>query len=94
MAEQSSRDVVDQTLSGGEPLPSDVPASTNDKQPAEGDAGETKHVATTSTSQIPSDRHNETRDTPGPPAEKLGDKDAGSSSTVRSSSSLEYWITE
>lgn len=26
MAEQSSRDVVDQTLSGGEPLPSDGPA--------------------------------------------------------------------
>ena len=30
MAEQINRDVVDQTLSGGEPSPSDVPASTND----------------------------------------------------------------
>jgi large subunit ribosomal protein L30 len=87
MAEQSSRDVVDQTLSGGERSPSDVPASTNDKQSAEGDAGETKHIATISTAQIPSDQHNETRDTLGSSADKLGDKDAGSSSMVGFSSS-------
>ncbi|KAA8649946.1 uncharacterized protein ATNIH1004_002625 [Aspergillus tanneri] len=47
MAEQSSHDVVNQTLSGGDPSPSDVPASTNDKQPAGGDVGEIKHTATT-----------------------------------------------
>lgn len=46
MAEQSSHDVVNQTLSGGEPSPSDVPASTNDKKPAGGDVGEIKHTAT------------------------------------------------
>jgi large subunit ribosomal protein L30 len=45
MAEQSSRDVVDQTLSGGEPSPSDVPASTNDNLSAGGDAGKTEHIA-------------------------------------------------
>ncbi|KAF5866688.1 hypothetical protein ETB97_010783 [Aspergillus alliaceus] len=47
MAEQSSHDVVNQTLSGGEPSPSDVPASTNDKKSAGGDVGEIKHTATT-----------------------------------------------
>ncbi|KAJ5205724.1 ATPase F0 complex subunit F mitochondria [Penicillium cf. griseofulvum] len=45
MAEQSNRDVVDQTLSGGEPSPSDVPASTNDNLSAGGDAGKTEHIA-------------------------------------------------
>ncbi|KAE8145428.1 hypothetical protein BDV25DRAFT_164727 [Aspergillus avenaceus] len=45
MAEQSSHDVVNQTLSGGEPSPSDVPAS-KDKIPAGGDAGEINHTAT------------------------------------------------
>ncbi|KAJ5375219.1 hypothetical protein N7517_007225 [Penicillium concentricum] len=51
MAEQSNRDVVDQTLSGGEPSPSDVPASTNDNLSAGGDAGKTEHIAmTTATS--------------------------------------------
>lgn len=94
MAEQSSRDVVDQTLSGGEPSPSDVPASTNDKQTAEGDAGEAKHIATTFTAQITSDQHTKTRDTPSPSADKLGDKDAGSFSMVGFSSSPRYWTTE
>ncbi|PYH94106.1 hypothetical protein BO71DRAFT_477077 [Aspergillus ellipticus CBS 707.79] len=47
MAEQSSHDVVNQTLSGGGPSPSDVPASTTDKTPAGGDAGELKDTATT-----------------------------------------------
>ncbi|PWY92892.1 hypothetical protein BO70DRAFT_367865 [Aspergillus heteromorphus CBS 117.55] len=47
MAEQSSHDVVNQTLSGGEPSPSDVPASTTDKTPAGGDVGEFKDTATT-----------------------------------------------
>ena len=51
MAEQSSHDVVNRTLSGGEPSPSDVPASTNDKKPAGGDVGEIQHTATTTTTQ-------------------------------------------
>ncbi|KAF4244449.1 hypothetical protein CNMCM6805_008701 [Aspergillus fumigatiaffinis] len=47
MAEQSSHDVVNQTLSGGEPSPSDVPASTKDKISAGGDVGETQHTTAT-----------------------------------------------
>lgn len=47
MAEQSNHDVVNQTLSGGDPSPSDVPASTADMTPVGGDAGETKDTATT-----------------------------------------------
>ena len=47
MAEQSSHDVVNQTLSGGEPSPSDVPASTNVKNTAGGDVGETRYTTTT-----------------------------------------------
>lgn len=47
MAEQSSHDVVNQTLSGGDPSPSDVPASANDKNTAGGDVGETRYTATT-----------------------------------------------
>lgn len=43
MAEQTSHDVVNQTLSGGEPSPlpspSDVPASKPDKESAGGDVG-------------------------------------------------------
>ncbi|KAF9887033.1 hypothetical protein FE257_010649 [Aspergillus nanangensis] len=46
MAELSSHDVVNQTLSGGEPSLSDVPASTNDKKSAGGDAGEIQDTAT------------------------------------------------
>ncbi|KAF7591114.1 hypothetical protein BBP40_001950 [Aspergillus hancockii] len=49
MAEPTGHDVVNQTLSGGEPSPSDVPASTNDNKSAEGDVGEIKHTATTTT---------------------------------------------
>ncbi|KAL4896233.1 hypothetical protein BDV59DRAFT_191434 [Aspergillus ambiguus] len=51
MAEQSSHDVVNQTLSGGEPSPSDVPASTNDKTTAGGDVGEIKDTATATATQ-------------------------------------------
>ncbi|RAL12158.1 uncharacterized protein BO97DRAFT_424683 [Aspergillus homomorphus CBS 101889] len=47
MAEQNSHDVVNQTLSGGDFSPSDVPAITADKKPAGGDVGETKDTATT-----------------------------------------------
>jgi hypothetical protein len=47
MAEQSSHDVVNQTLSGGEPSPSDVPASTKDNISAGGDVGETQHTTAT-----------------------------------------------
>lgn len=39
MAEQTSHDVVNQTRSGGEPSPSDVPASKPDKESAGGDVG-------------------------------------------------------
>lgn len=82
MAEQISRDVVDQTLSGGEPSPSDVPASTTDNSSAKGDAGETNHIATTQHSKEPS-HYDETRQTPDPQAESTGgDKDAGSPSMV------------
>lgn len=83
MAEQSSRDVVDQTLSAGEPSLSDVPASTNDKYHAEGDVGEARHIATTSTTQQSTDPPaNETGDS-GFQAEKTaGDKDAGAPSLV------------
>ncbi|KAL2002938.1 hypothetical protein VTN02DRAFT_5471 [Thermoascus thermophilus] len=45
MAEQSSHDVVNQTRSGGEASPSDVPASKPDNKPAGGDAGENKDNA-------------------------------------------------
>ncbi|KAJ5138986.1 uncharacterized protein N7515_003834 [Penicillium bovifimosum] len=55
MAEQSNRDVVDQTLSGGEPSPSDVPASTNDNISARGDAGKTEHIAMTTATSNNSD---------------------------------------
>ncbi|KAL2817382.1 hypothetical protein BJX63DRAFT_385935 [Aspergillus granulosus] len=39
MAEQNGHDVVNQPLSGGDPSPSGVPASTTDKKPAGGDEG-------------------------------------------------------
>lgn len=45
MAEPNGHDVVNQSLSGGDPSPSDVPASTTDKQPAGGDVVG-KHTAT------------------------------------------------
>jgi hypothetical protein len=47
MAEQNGHDVVNQTLSGGDTSPSDVPASTTDKKPAGGDEGEINNTATT-----------------------------------------------
>lgn len=56
MAEQSSRDVVDQTLSGGEPSSSDVPASTNDKTSAGGDVVDTKQSVSTSNMQATSEQ--------------------------------------
>lgn len=82
MAEHSSRDVVDQTLSGGEPSPSDVPASINDNHTAGGDAGETKHIATKSTTPTLTENHSKevTKGTLDPQAERTGgDKDADSS---------------
>ena len=97
MAEQSSRDVVDQTLSGGEPSPSDVPASTTDKTSAGEDAGETKHIAPTSETQIISEQQSNdvTRDTPESQDKRTGgDKDTRSSSMVGFSSSPRYWTTE
>ncbi|KAJ6149768.1 hypothetical protein N7471_000967 [Penicillium samsonianum] len=86
MAEQSNRDVVDQTLSGGEPSPSDVPASTNDNLSAGGDAGKTEHIAmTTATSKnsnLNDQKNHETTNTLDLQGEKAaGDKDAGGSTT-------------
>ncbi|KAL6233667.1 hypothetical protein BDW75DRAFT_214503 [Aspergillus navahoensis] len=48
MAEQNGHDVVNLTLSGGDPSPSDVPASTTDKKPAGGDEGEINTITATS----------------------------------------------
>lgn len=60
MAEQTSHDVVDQTLSGGDPTPSDVPASTNDKIFAGGDVGENEHTITSTQSETKSNtQHND-----------------------------------
>ncbi|KAJ5703710.1 hypothetical protein N7493_011635 [Penicillium malachiteum] len=92
MAEQSSRDVVDQTLSGGEPSPSDVPTSTTDKISAGGDVGETKHIAATSKTEISSDRNSNdvTRDTLGSQSERPGgDKGTGGSSMANIAGKME-----
>ncbi|KAL3467413.1 hypothetical protein BJX64DRAFT_248612 [Aspergillus heterothallicus] len=51
MAEQNGHDVVNQPLSGGDPSPSGVPASTTDKKPAGGDEGE---ISTTTPSETES----------------------------------------
>lgn len=84
MAEQSSRDVVDQTLSGGEPSPSDVPASTNDKPSAGGDVGKTEHIAmnTTSNDETPNG-HGTTNTFDSQGEGTSSDKDTGSRTTVR-----------
>ena len=90
MAEQSSHDVVDQTLSGGDPSPSDVPASTTDKRSAGGDAGEFKDTATTTQPETnasdqqgeqgtgtteKSERENKTKDTDQTPSVSDADND-------------------
>ncbi|KAJ5934483.1 ATPase F0 complex subunit F mitochondria [Penicillium verhagenii] len=83
MAEQSSRDVVDQTLSGGEPSPSDVPASTTDKTSAGGDVG--KHIAQLPESQILSEQKSNdvtTETTESQGKRTGGDKDTGGSLMV------------
>jgi large subunit ribosomal protein L30 len=87
MAEQSSRDVVDQTLSGGEPSPSDVPASTNDNLSAGGDAGKTEHIAmnsaTSNNSHLSDQQNHETTDMLDSRRERTGsDKETVSSATV------------
>lgn len=51
MAEQSSHDVVEKTLSGGDTSSSDVPASNNAKLSAGGDVGEIKDTAKTTQTQ-------------------------------------------
>lgn len=81
MAEQSSHDVVNQTLSGGEPSPSDVPASTNDKKPAGGDVGEIKDTATT-TQHEPTTNAHQTYGETNIPDQKDARKDSGDSSIV------------
>ncbi|KAE8354623.1 hypothetical protein BDV28DRAFT_130503 [Aspergillus coremiiformis] len=74
MAEQSSHDVVNQTLSGGESSPSDVPASTNDKKSAGGDVGEIKHTATTTQSETNTNAEQGTQETK--PSETSNEKNA------------------
>jgi large subunit ribosomal protein L30 len=87
MAEQSNRDVVDQTLSGGEPSPSDVPASSNDNLSAGGDAGKTEHIAkataTSNNSNLNNPQNDEKTNTLDSRGERAaGDKDAGGSTMV------------
>lgn len=85
MAEQSNRDVVDQTQSDGEPSPSDVPASTNDKPFARGDVGKTEHIAmnTSSSSTFNDPHYRETANTFDSRAEgAASDKDTGNHTTV------------
>ena len=85
MAEQNNGHVVDQTLSGGDPLPSDVPASTNDKKPAEGDAGEKEYTtSTTQTDTKPNTQQGDWKtDTSDSPIEQNEPaKDTGRSSAV------------
>ncbi|KAJ5545204.1 hypothetical protein N7461_007508 [Penicillium sp. DV-2018c] len=89
MAEQSNRDVVDQTLSGGEPSPSDVPASTNDNTSAGGDAGKTEHIAlntaTTNNSDLDAKQNHEATKTPGSQGEgATGDNKTEASTTNNS----------
>ncbi|KAJ5393973.1 uncharacterized protein N7487_011614 [Penicillium crustosum] len=88
MAEQINRDVVDQTLSGGESSPSDVPASTNDNLSAGGDAGKTEHIAMTTTSNnsnLNDQQSHEKTNTLDSRGEKAaGDKDAGGPTTDNS----------
>jgi hypothetical protein len=57
MAEQISHDVVNQTRSGGEPSPSDVPASKPDKESAGGDVGGRSDNAVTQGNSAPVGQH-------------------------------------
>jgi hypothetical protein len=85
MAEQSSHDVVNQTLSGGEPSPSDVPASTKDKISAGGDVGETQHTtATTQTTTETNDPQSQPEPSASDPslAKNVTENDSERPSTV------------
>lgn len=82
MAEQNSHDVVNQTLSGGEPSPSDVPASTNDKKSAGGDVGEINNTATTTQYESTTNAHQTYGETTNIPDQKDVGKDSRASSTV------------
>lgn len=83
MAEQSSRDVVDQTLSGGEHSPSDVPASTTDNLSAGGDAGKTEHIAVNTKSNDATPNGHEATNSFDSRGEGAGsDKDTGSRTTT------------
>ncbi|EEH49322.2 uncharacterized protein PADG_05401 [Paracoccidioides brasiliensis Pb18] len=63
MAEQSSHDVVNQTRSGGEISPSDVPANKPDNFTAGGDAGEVQQPNTTNIDSNNNDDDAQRRDT-------------------------------
>ncbi|KAL1962915.1 hypothetical protein VTN77DRAFT_9093 [Rasamsonia byssochlamydoides] len=75
MAEQTRHDVVNQTRSGGDPSPSDVPASKPDKESAGGDVGGISDNAVTaqgdsSTVGQHADEKNEKNDVSASPTEK------------------------
>lgn len=77
--------MVDQTVSGGEPSPSGVPASTNDNHPAGGAVGDTEYIATNPETQPSFAKQpiNVTRETLDLEAERSrSDKDASASLTV------------
>ncbi|EPS31974.1 hypothetical protein PDE_06933 [Penicillium oxalicum 114-2] len=84
MAEQSGRDVVDQTLSGGEPSPSGVPASINDKRSAEGDVGEHRDIALNTKPPVPSNLRDsdELRDSRNTQTEEAGNGKNASGPTM------------
>lgn len=91
MAQQSSRDVVDQTLSGGEPSSSDVPASTKDMTFAGGDVEGAKHSVPISNMQTTSERQtdDDTRPTLESTSERIGgDKNGEDYAAVGGSGAL------
>ncbi|OJD19389.1 hypothetical protein AJ78_00659 [Emergomyces pasteurianus Ep9510] len=72
MAEQSSHDVVNQTQSGGEISPSDVPANKPDNITAGGDAGGVQHNANNNNND-----HNKTQPQPGAIAQESANDISG-----------------
>lgn len=84
MAEKTSHDVVDQTLSGGDPSPSDVPASTTDKISAGGDVGEnTNAISPTQSDPKSNAQHSDGKAEPSD--SPRGRNDAGKDSSGHSS---------
>ena len=85
MAEQSSHDVVNQTLSGGDSAPSDVPATTAAKFSAGGDEGRIQDTTTTTQPDLTSNApQTDKMDSLGLPDQALAGTDTGRLSTVSS----------